>query len=96
MEPKIDWEAFEDIFTEALELAKKKNGDYGTQTLMEFGTTGCLIRLSDKLNRLKTLINNQQVPNIPTERIEDTCKDIINYTAYLLLMDQNRLINHRR
>ena len=35
------------------ELLEKKNRDYGTRNLLTFGNLGILVRLSDKLERLK-------------------------------------------
>ena len=88
MNKEINWEQFELIINECIELAHSKNKDYGTYSLIEFGRKGCLIRMNDKLNRLKTLILNENKPKVETEKIEDTIKDLINYSIYLLLMDK--------
>lgn len=43
---------------------------------------GILIRVSDKLARLKTLINGEN-PAVKEESVEDTILDTINYLAIL-------------
>lgn len=64
-----------------------KNHDYGNafhDSIQEFGDVVMIIRLNDKINRLKTLINNQQ--EVEDESIEDTLRDIAGY-AILSLME---------
>lgn len=68
------------------ETYKAKNADYGdsfSKVRAEYPEAIC-IRLSDKLERLKTLIKNdgQQVKD---ESIEDTLLDIANYAVMELL-----------
>lgn len=68
------------------ETYKAKNADYGdsfSKTRAEYPEAIC-IRLSDKLERLKTLINNdgQQVKD---ESIEDTLLDIADYAVMELV-----------
>lgn len=79
----------EHFFLAAVDLSKKKNHDYGSDGLIEFGRQGCLIRLSDKIHRLKNLLitNNFGVDFVPSvnESIQDTCTDICNYAAYIAL-----------
>jgi hypothetical protein len=91
MKQTIDWHEYDAISTEIFELAKQKNQDYGTQSLTDFGTKGCAIRLFDKVNRLKTLVWNAENPKVETEKIEDTCKDIVNYAVYLIMLDRGVL-----
>jgi hypothetical protein len=90
---KINWVEYESIGAEISELAMRKNKDYGTQSLTDFGTRGIVIRLVDKVNRLKTLIWNEEAPRVETEKIEDTCKDIVNYAVYLIMMERNKLVD---
>ena len=71
---------FEQITHKMLEIYKMKNADYGSSvsdTYRDFGLVSFLVRLQDKLNRLKTL--NTQDAKIKDEKIEDTLLDLANY-----------------
>lgn len=71
---------FMKILEPVAELLKRKNTDYGNsydQTRGEFGPTAFLLRLDDKVNRLKTL--TKQEAQVSDESIEDTLADMIGY-----------------
>lgn len=73
---------------EGLEIIKKKNSDYGATNdpfanFRMFGEIGFAVRLSDKLSRIKTLIERGSAM-VKDESIEDTLLDMANY-CYLLL-----------
>lgn len=85
----------ENIFNSCLQLLKRKNKDYSggeEDSLKNFITTAkllnlpvekaILVRLSDKYMRLISLIDKQ--PSVVEEPLEDTIKDLINYSAILL------------
>jgi hypothetical protein len=77
------------ILDDIQSILEKKNQDYGDSfhdTFAEFGIISSVIRLNDKMKRLKTLIKNSSKPNY--ESIEDTLKDIIGY-AVLTLKELN-------
>ena len=64
-------------------LLIKKNKDYGNsydKTLDEFGIQIGLVRIEDKLNRLKTLILSKEEPMVE-ESIIDTVFDIAGYAV---------------
>lgn len=65
----------------------KKNHDYGdsfSQTFKKFGIISALVRISDKYNRLVSLIekNNNLVKD---ETIEDTLLDLAGYCLMTVL-----------
>ena len=62
------------------EIYKCKNSDYGDSfaKLREEYPIAICVRLQDKLNRLKTLIGNQDA-KVKDESIEDTLLDLANY-----------------
>lgn len=65
---------------------EKKNTDYGdsvSQTYKEYGLESFAIRLTDKLNRFKTLIDKER--NVDDETIEDTLKDLANYSIIAII-----------
>jgi hypothetical protein len=53
-----------------------KNKDYGN-SFMDFGLIGILVRLNDKINRLKSLMKNEI--KVKDEKKEDTINDLYNY-----------------
>ncbi len=82
----VDDELFENILTEMLDTYRAKNHDYGnsfSDLFKEFGMTSVVIRLSDKLNRLKTLCKTQA--QVKDEKIEDTLLDLANYSILALM-----------
>lgn len=78
-------ENIDSLFDEIKDILRKKNSDYGNSFAMlfqKYGFDSVIIRLSDKMNRLETLVNKKEKPNF--ESIEDTLKDIIGYCALTL------------
>lgn len=78
---------FKQIANGLTELYERKNADYGnsfSKTFDEFGMTSTIVRLSDKLERLKTL--TKQEAKVKDESIQDTVMDIAVY-AMLTLME---------
>jgi hypothetical protein len=64
-------------FCEAAVLLDKKNRDYGPSNISAFGEKGVIVRLNDKIERLKTLVWGDKAPN--HEKVSDTWLDIANY-----------------
>lgn len=94
----IDYMAYEDLQKEIENLSKMKNADYGCNSLVEFGNMGILIRLSDKFDRMKSLYKQKKEhePNVVDEKIEDTLKDIVNYSMYMILQERGKLIKNAK
>jgi len=68
-------------------LYAKKNHDYGDsfhQTYLEEGMAMPRIRLSDKLNRFKSL-TRQNTRQVEDESIRDTLIDLANYAIMTIL-----------
>lgn len=69
-----------DIADEIVDLQSRKNSDYGNAfgiSMAEFGLIAPAIRLTDKLNRFKSLIKKDA--EIKSESIEDTLIDLAAY-----------------
>ena len=81
----MDFEYYEKIVNECKSLAKRKNKDYGDNSIKSFGGLGLLIRISDKVDRLTNILFKKNKPLV-NESVEDTVKDIINYSVYLLMI----------
>lgn len=65
-----------------------KNHDYGDSvhdTYEKYGLTSFLVRMEDKLNRVRTLNKNIDNIQVPTEKIEDTLLDLANYAILAVL-----------
>lgn len=68
------------------ELLIKKNNDYGNSVqdqFNEYGLTSILIRLDDKMKRLKSLQKKEQ--QVKDESIEDTLQDLAGYAVLGLI-----------
>lgn len=65
------------------ETVVQKNKDYGSSNIEEFGTFGLVVRLNDKMGRLKNLYN-KDANNY--EAMEDTVLDIAGYALILHLL----------
>lgn len=68
------------IFKESLDTYKAKNADYGdsfSKSYQEFGLTAPIVRMSDKLERLKSLSKTEA--QVKDESIKDTLIDLGNY-----------------
>lgn len=82
---------FKQIANGLTELYERKNADYGksfSKSYEEFGLTSPVIRLSDKVERLKTL--SKQEAKVKDESIQDTVMDIAVYAMLTLMELMNR------
>lgn len=82
---------FEDILTQMLSTYKAKNADYGSsfdKTLNEFGLVASVVRLNDKMERIKSLIKSDA--KVLDEKIDDTLLDMANYAVLTLLWLRNK------
>lgn len=83
-------ESFKKITEDMFELYSRKNHDYGdsfTDTVDEFGLVAPAIRLSDKLNRFKTIIKSPS--KVTDEKLEDTLIDMANYAIMTVIWMRN-------
>ena len=67
-------------FISDIKLFDKKHHDYGPQNIAKFGTTGVLVRSSDKLERLINLYKRAEKPEV-AEPITETWQDLSVYGA---------------
>jgi len=83
-------EQFDEITTKMRDIYVKKNTDYGdsvSQTYKDFGLVSFLVRMQDKMNRLKSLSKADAL--VKDEKIEDTLLDLANYSILALIELQN-------
>ena len=76
-------ERFREITEEMRTLYERKNADYGDsfeKSCDEWGLISCVIRLSDKIARLKSLCRNGET-RVEDESLRDTLIDLANYAV---------------
>lgn len=81
---------FMDITTDMAKTYADKNHDYGDsfeQSLYEFGLIAPIVRMGDKMNRIKSL--SKKEAEVKDESIKDTLLDLANY-AVMTVMWLNR------
>ena len=81
----------EKIQSDALELFKKKNADYG-DAFAKFGIIGVLMRIEDKIQRALSITKNG-VTLVDDESLKDTLLDLHNYAAMALMLDVTTTIS---
>ena len=82
---------FSNVLLPVADLLEQKNHDYGRSYDVlreEYGEVSFLIRLGDKVNRLKTLVKHPA--KVKAEAVEDTILDIIGYCTLELCFRQNK------
>jgi hypothetical protein len=73
---------FDGICRDLMALHARKNHDYGNaahESYKEFGLVSYIIRLNDKMNRLKSLTKPGIAQKVTSESIEDTLMDLAAY-----------------
>ncbi len=82
-------EQMEAVQSEALELFKRKNADYG-DAFANYGSIGVIVRMGDKIQRLVS-VTNRSVSLIDNESLRDTLIDLHNYAAMaIMLIDETK------
>ena len=77
-------EQLRQIQSEALELFKLKNADYG-DAFAKYGLIGVLMRIEDKIQRAMNITKNG-VNLVNNEGLKDTLLDLHNYAAMALML----------
>lgn len=77
------------IMLENAILLDGKQQDYGSKNISEFGAYGCIVRMSDKFERVKHLYKNRKRRTV-NESIRDSFRDFANYAviAYMCEMKE--------
>jgi hypothetical protein len=78
-----DPEHIDDALEELAEVLVDKHHDYGEENLTTFGELGVLVRATDKVARLKNLLEKDSLVD---ESREDTWRDLAGYAIQALIM----------
>jgi len=105
MKPEELFELHETMSAKTLDIMKAKNSDYcggetTTDALANFKSarslglhpvTGLLLRMQDKLMRIKSFVNDGSL-RVEGESVEDACDDLMNYSvlAKALLQEERK------
>jgi hypothetical protein len=84
-------EQFRDIASEMLRTYIAKNSDYGNsfgESLDEFGIVASVVRVGDKMNRIKSL--SKKEAEVKDESIRDTLLDMANYAIMTVMWLDNQ------
>ena len=79
-------EEFKSITSQMHDTYIKKNHDYGNsfgKSMDEFGIASAIIRMNDKLERLKTLSKKESM--VKDESVQDTLLDLANYAIMTVM-----------
>lgn len=82
---------FKEITSDMAETYNRKNSDYGDsfgQSIREFGFVAGVVRISDKFNRLKSLLSGKE-QKVNDESVQDTLLDMANYCIMLKMELEN-------
>lgn len=78
------------ICTQLNNIYEKKNKAYGNsfnEIYNELGLMSCITQLAHKWNRIKNLVKNPKTANY--EGLEDSLKDLANYSVMTLMCLEN-------
>ena len=73
--------AFDSVLERMRDIHERKNHDYGnsfSKSFEEFGIISAVVRMSDKMERLKSLCKKEAMVN---ESVKDTLLDLANYAV---------------
>lgn len=81
-----------ELTSAAKDTMVKKNNDYAAESdvfrnFRYFGLLGVLVRMSDKLSRLRTF-EERRFLSVTDESVKDTIEDLINYSVIFYAMSQ--------
>lgn len=82
--PKTFNEACYEVAREIADLIISKQHDYGHRNITDFGEYGVLVRLNDKVARLKNLLPNEVTPY--NESLDDSWRDIVGYAIIAIML----------
>ena len=86
----MERKSFEIVLDEISQLHERKNHDYGdsfSKSFQEFGEVAAIVRMSDKMERLKSLLKRDA---LVAESMRDTLIDLASYAVMTVVELDNR------
>ncbi len=86
-----DMHLFLDFLEKQLDAARifmYKHADYGPGNIADFGEAGVIVRMNDKMNRIKNLIGKDG--DAQNESLADSLLDMANYAIIGILVLENK------
>jgi hypothetical protein len=71
------------------QLFDRKHHDYGPNNIAKFGVFGCIIRMSDKIERIATLFKANRKARV-NESVEDNIRDVHIYANIALMFQDGK------
>lgn len=84
LKPATFEEAVDEVLRELRGILVNKQRDYGHSNITDFGEFGVLVRLNDKVCRLKNLLTKNKEPK--NESIDDSWVDTANYAIIAIML----------
>lgn len=81
------YDKMKDLTNEILKIYREKNADYGdsfSKSYKEFGIIAPVVRMSDKMERIKQLSKGEDI-KVKDESLRDTAIDLANYALMLVI-----------
>ena len=73
---------------ELVKLMDKKQQDYGPRNIDEFGILGVVVRMNDKMERIKNLLRKDK--QAACEAYMDSFKDMAGYALIVVLLEEKK------
>lgn len=81
------YDKMKNLTNEILKIYREKNADYGdsfSKSYKEFGIIAPVVRMSDKMERIKQLSKGEDI-KVKDESLRDTAIDLANYALMLVI-----------
>jgi len=96
LKPENFEQAVHRVVSEIAELVIRKQHDYGHGNILAFGETGIIVRMSDKMERIKNFYHKEQaamlqgkkLPSAQNEPKIDSFTDMAGYAIIELMIDK--------
>lgn len=85
---KMNKKELKKIIKEIEKLLIEKNKMYGDENIIKIGKEGIIIRITEKIERLKYLLKNKK--DFEKEPREDSWKDIAGYSIIGLMLERDK------
>lgn len=82
------WMSTDDVSAVVQDLLVRKQHDYGSQNILNFGGAGIVVRICDKAARLENLRQRDEDPQVEDESVKDTLFDLVGYAVLGMMLER--------